>query len=142
MERGQYPESVRNRRRNENFLRMWLRGALRSVRLEAAPHAETGHFGLQSYRNALILFAVKRAWFAKTINKNNDKSRLLIIGSQVRALVHPPSSLRKPPFPESTPNWALLRGFPATYFRDFGLCGRSRFFGTISAPCLCIQKFR
>jgi hypothetical protein len=32
----------------------------------------------------------------------------------------PPSSLRKPPFPESTPNRALLRGFPATYFPDFG----------------------
>src|SRR5260221_9389578 len=40
----------------------------------------------------------------------------------------PPSSLRKLPFPESTPNRALLRGFPATYFPTFGLCRRSRFF--------------
>ena len=54
----------------------------------------------------------------------------------------PPSSLRKPPFPESTLNRALLQGFPATYFRDFGLCRRSRFFVMILAPCLCIQKFR
>jgi hypothetical protein len=43
----------------------------------------------------LIVFAFKCAWFGKTINKNNDKSRLLIIGSQVRALVRPPSSLAK-----------------------------------------------
>src|SRR6266446_6003714 len=35
---------------------------------------------------------------------------LLISGSQVRALVRPPSSLREPPFPQSTPNRALLRG--------------------------------
>jgi len=42
---------------------------------------------LQSYRKALIVFAVKRAWFAKSFNKNNGKCRLLIIGSQVRALV-------------------------------------------------------
>src|SRR5712672_1940910 len=53
---------------------------------------------------------------------------LLISGSQVRALVRPPSSLRKPPFPESTPNRALQRGFPATYFPDFGLCRHSPFF--------------
>jgi hypothetical protein len=51
---------------------------------------------------------------------------------QVRTrLGPPPSSLRKPPFPESTPNRALLRGFPATYFQDFGLCRRSRFFAMI-----------
>src|SRR6267378_1691215 len=53
---------------------------------------------------------------------------LLIIGSQVRALVRPPSSLRKPPFPQSTPNRAVLRGFPATCFPDFGLCRHSPFF--------------
>src|SRR6267154_5841603 len=53
---------------------------------------------------------------------------LLISGSQVRALVRPPSSLREPPFPQSTPNRALLRGFPVTYFPDFGLRRRSPFF--------------
>src|SRR5260370_38136722 len=35
------------------------------------------------------------------------------------------SSLRKPPFPESTPNRAFLRGFPTTHFPDFCLCERS-----------------
>jgi integrase/recombinase XerD len=33
-------------------------------------------------------------------------------GSWVRSLSPPPSSLRKPPFPQSTPNRALLRGSP------------------------------
>src|ERR1700694_646528 len=47
-------------------------------------------------------------------------------GSLVRYLSPPPSSLRKPPFPESTPNRALLRGFPAIHHSDFGLCRRSR----------------
>src|SRR6266852_6358562 len=51
---------------------------------------------------------------------------LLIIGSQVRALVRPPSSLRKPHVSDTTPNRAFLHGFPATHFLDFGLCGRSR----------------
>jgi hypothetical protein len=35
-----------------------------------------------------------------------------------------------------TPDRAFLRGFPATYFPDFGLCGRSRIsvaiFGALS----------
>jgi hypothetical protein len=48
-------------------------------------------FGLQSFDNALISFEVKRAWFVRIFNRNSDKSRLLIIGSQVRALVRPPS---------------------------------------------------
>jgi hypothetical protein len=46
---------------------------------------------------------------------------LLIIGSQVRALVRPPSSVS-----DTTPNRAFLRGFSATHLWDFGLCGRSR----------------
>ena len=58
-------------------------------------------------------------------------TRLLIIGSQVRALVRPPSSLRKPHVSDTTPNRAFLRGFPATHFPDFGLCGRSRILVTI-----------
>src|SRR5712664_3308034 len=45
-------------------------------------------------------------------------------GQPVRTIPSPPSSLRKPPLPESTPNRALLRGFLATYFPDFGLCRR------------------
>jgi hypothetical protein len=44
------------------------------------------HFG----RNALTSFAGNCAWFEKSLNEYNDKSRLLIIGSQVRALVRPP----------------------------------------------------
>src|SRR5712675_1091908 len=48
-------------------------------------------------------------------------------GQPVRTIPSPPSSLRKPPFPQSTPNRALLPGFLATYFPDFGLCGRSPF---------------
>jgi hypothetical protein len=56
---------------------------------------------------------------------------LLIIGSQVRALVRPPSSLRKPHVSGTTLNRAFLRGFPATLFLDFGLCRRSRIFVAI-----------
>src|SRR6202171_5796799 len=67
---------------------------------------------------------------------------LLISGSQVRALVRPPSSLRKPHVSDTTPNRAFLRGFPATHFLDFGLCRRSRILVAILALCLCIQKFR
>src|SRR6266403_6008386 len=37
----------------------------------------------------------------------------------------PPSSLRKPHDSDTTQNRAFLRGSPATYFTDFGLCGRS-----------------
>src|SRR5258708_14916637 len=37
----------------------------------------------------------------------------------------PPSSLRKPHDCDTTQNRAFLRGSPATYFSDFGLCGRS-----------------
>src|SRR5260370_28746449 len=45
--------------------------------------------------------------------------------------------LRKPRVSDTTPNRALLRGFPATYFSDFGLCRRSGFFVTIfGAPSL------
>src|SRR5258706_11383403 len=48
----------------------------------------------------------------------------------------PPSSLRKPQVSDTTPNRAFLRGFPATHFSDFRLCGRSRIlvgiFGTLS----------
>jgi hypothetical protein len=58
-------------------------------------------------------------------------TRLLIIGSQVRALVRPPSSLRKPRVSGTTPNRAFPRGFSATHFTDFGLCGRSRILVTI-----------
>jgi hypothetical protein len=47
-------------------------------------------------------------------------------GSQVRSLSRPPSSLRKPHVSMSAPNRAFLRGFSATQFPDFGLCGRSR----------------
>jgi hypothetical protein len=46
-------------------------------------------------------------------------------GSSVCARLPPPSSLRKPQVFRATPNRAFLRGFPATHFRDFGLCGRS-----------------
>jgi hypothetical protein len=35
--------------------------------------------GLHISRNPLIVFAVKRVWFVKSINRNNDKSRLLIM---------------------------------------------------------------
>jgi hypothetical protein len=60
----------------------------------------------------------------------------LIIGSQVRALVRPPSSLRKPHISDTTPNRAFLRGFPATHFLDLGLRGRlsvlAAIFGTLS----------
>src|SRR5260221_4398568 len=52
----------------------------------------------------------------------------------------PPSSLRKLPFPESTPNRALLRGFPATYFPTLGLGRRSRFFVMIFGPLSLHQK--
>src|SRR5258707_1809845 len=67
---------------------------------------------------------------------------LLISGSQVRALVRPPSSLRKPHVSDTTPNRAFLRGFPATHFLDFGLCRRSRILVAILALCLCLQKLR
>src|SRR5258708_32692487 len=62
--------------------------------------------------------------------------RRLIIGSQVRALVRPPSSLRKPRVSSTTSNRAFLRAFPATQFPDSGLCERSRIlvaaFGALS----------
>src|SRR5258707_15806822 len=48
----------------------------------------------------------------------------------------PLDSLRKPHVSDTTPNRAFLRGFPATHFLDFGLCGRSRIlvaiFGALS----------
>ena len=53
-----------------------------------------------------------------------EEDELLIIGSQVRALVRPPSSLRKPRVSGTTPNRAFLRGFPATPFPDSCLCER------------------
>ena len=56
---------------------------------------------------------------------------LLIIGSQVRALVRPPSSLCKPHVSGTALNRAFLRGFPATHFPDFGLCRRSRILAAI-----------
>ena len=50
--------------------------------------------------------------------------------------MHPPSSLRKPHDSDTTLNRAFQRGFPATQFPDFGLCGRSRIlvavFGALS----------
>ena len=99
------------------------------------PKSENGSYHA-SYHVLARLFdltcpALRRssgAWSSSQADGSRMGRWLPIIGSQVRALVRPPSSLRKPPFPESTPNRALLRGFPATYFRDFGLCRRSRFF--------------
>jgi hypothetical protein len=101
-----------------------------------------GNSALNICRNALIVFAVKDAWFEKNLNEYNDKSRLLIIGSQVRALVRPPSSLRKPHVSDTTPNRAFLRGFPATHFSDLVSEGVCAFWWRFLAPCLCIQKFR
>jgi CheY-like chemotaxis protein len=50
--------------------------------------------------------------------------------------VHPPSNLRKPHDSDTTLIRAFQRGFPATQFPDFGLCGRSRIlvgvFGALS----------
>src|SRR5882724_9985641 len=70
-------------------------------------------------------------------------SRLLIIGSQVRALVRPPPSLRKPHVPRTTQNRAYLRRFPATHFPGFlSLRAFARLKGDFGVPCLCIQKFR
>jgi hypothetical protein len=54
-----------------------------------------------------------------------------MIGSQVRALVRPPSSLRKPEVSDTTPNRAFPRGFSATQFPDLGLRGRSYIFGAV-----------
>src|SRR5713226_1118601 len=85
---------------------------------------------------------LKTAKFTAKSLKHHHKQRFLIIGSQVRALVRPPSSLRKPHVSDTTPNGAFLRGFPATHFLDFGLCRRSRILVAILALCLCIQKFR
>src|SRR6266852_2615987 len=79
---------------------------------------------------------LKTAKFTAKSLKHHHKQRFLIIGSQVRALVRPPSSLRKPHVSDTTPNRAFLRGFPATHFPDFGLCGRTRIlvaiFGALS----------
>src|SRR5258708_28360341 len=46
----------------------------------------------------------------------------------------PPSSLRKPPISDTTPNRAFLRGFPAAPFPDFGLYERSRILGVVFGP--------
>jgi hypothetical protein len=59
------------------------------------------------------------------------QEQILIIGSQVRALVRPPSSLCKPHVSGTALNRAFLRGFPATHFSDFGLCRRSRILAAI-----------
>src|ERR1700688_41697 len=77
-------------------------------------------------------------WFGweNPLEKSTRTACLLIIGSQVRALVRPPSSLRKPRVSGTTSNRAFLRAFPATQFPDSGLCGRSRIlvaaFGALS----------
>jgi hypothetical protein len=55
-------------------------------------------------------------------------SRELQVETGSYLTAHTTTSLCKPPFPESTPNRALLRGFRATYFPGFRLCRRSRFF--------------
>ena len=47
--------------------------------------------------------------------------QLLIIGSQVRALVRPPSSRSKPSKPSSTGNRPFLRGYSKALFGVFGL---------------------
>jgi len=43
---------------------------------------------------------------------SGDSWRKAVGGSQVRALVRPPSSLRKPHVSDTTPNRAFPRGFP------------------------------
>jgi hypothetical protein len=58
-------------------------------------------------------------------------AELLISGSQVRALVRPPSSPCKPRVFDVTPNRAFLRGFSVTDFPDLGLCERWRSLMTI-----------
>src|SRR5260370_34409918 len=55
-------------------------------------------------------------------------------GSQVRALVRPPSSLLKPHVSDARPNRAFLRGFSATHLSDFGLSRCSRNLATVLAP--------
>src|SRR6478752_5862850 len=72
----------------------------------------------------------------------NRATRLLIIGSQVRALVRPPSSLRKPHVSDTTPNRAFLRGFSATQFPDFSLCRRSRILVAVFGALSPHLKFR
>jgi hypothetical protein len=59
---------------------------------------------------------------------NFPVSRELQVETGSYLTAHTTTSLCKPPFPESTPNRALLRGFRATYFPGFRLCRRSRFF--------------
>jgi hypothetical protein len=76
-------------------------------------------------RNPLIVFAVERVWFVKSLNKNNDKSRFLIIGSQVRALVRPPS-------PKHCHTAASLI-FELSFLQEQSQCGTDCFTG------LCIQ---
>jgi hypothetical protein len=78
--------------------------------------------------NPLIVFAVKRVWFVKSLNKNNDKSRLLIIGSQVRALVRPPS-------PKHCRTAASLI-FELSFLQEQSQCGTDCFTG------LCIPTER
>src|SRR6266403_1704694 len=63
----------------------------------------------------------------------------LITGRPVRIRLRtPPSSPFKPRVPARRQNGAFLRGFPASQFPDFGLCGRSRIlvavFGASSPP--------
>jgi hypothetical protein len=83
--------------------------------VSACPHAAGTTHRLQSC-------------FGKALNALNLLISFTRERSKVRSLVRPPSSLRKPRVSDTTPNRALLRGFPATYFADFGLCRRSRFF--------------
>jgi hypothetical protein len=58
---------------------------------------------------------------------------LMIVGTLNHRV---PGSSRKPHVSDTAPNRAFLRGFPATQFPDFGLCGRPRIlvavFGALS----------
>src|SRR5260370_34411674 len=79
------------------------------------------------------------------LTKESGKQRIAAVSSvesplrRVRIRLRtPPSSLRKPRVSGTTSNRAFLRGFPASQFPDFGLCGRSRIlvavFGASSPP--------
>src|SRR5260221_7157831 len=66
------------------------------------------------------------------LSKESGKQRIAAVSSvesplrRVRIRLRtPPSSLRKPPVSDTTPNRAFLRGFPTTHFPDFCLCERS-----------------
>jgi hypothetical protein len=52
----------------------------------------------------------------------------------------PPSSLRKPHVSDTTPDRAFVRGFSASHFPDFGLCGRSSVLAAILGALSLHQK--